>query len=184
MSVVYWVLKFVTPSGSVQLSASDSITSGSRNWFQLDTMASTATVTRAGRDSGSRIRTEEAERAAAVDRGGVLELLRDAPEERPQDDDRQGQPERRLRQGQPERVVEQPEVADEDEQRQDRDRRREEQAEREHRVRDLAAGELAAGEDEGRQCREQRRRRPSTGRRRRRCCGAGPRSWPTVSESV
>ena len=71
---------------------------------------------------------EEAEWPAAVDRRGVLELGRDAPEEGPQDDDRQRQPERRLGQGDPERVVEQPEVPDEDEQRQDRDRRREQQA--------------------------------------------------------
>ena len=56
VSVVYCVLKLVTPSGRVQFSASDSITSGSRNWFQLETSASTATVTRTGFDSGRRMR--------------------------------------------------------------------------------------------------------------------------------
>ena len=113
---------------------SDSITSGSRNWFQLTTMASTATVARTGRDSGSRIRQKNPNgpqpsiAAASSSSFGMLRKngRRMMIVER--------QRERRLGQGEPERVVEQPEVADEDEQRQDRDRHREQQAQREQRV--------------------------------------------------
>ena len=123
VSVVYCVLKFVTPSGRVQFAGV-----GQHHQRQQELVPARHDGEHRDGDQGrSRQRQqdaeEEAERTAAVDRGGVLELLRDAPEERPQDDDRQGQPEGRLRQGQAERVVEQPEVADEDEQRQDRDRR-------------------------------------------------------------
>ena len=60
------------------VSASVSTTSGSRNAFQLPTIAST----RHGGQHGPRQRQqdppEEAERAAAVDRRGVLELVREA----------------------------------------------------------------------------------------------------------
>ncbi len=56
MSLVYCVVKFVTPSGSVHWSALERTTSGSRNAFQLVTTARTATVARAGRESGSSTR--------------------------------------------------------------------------------------------------------------------------------
>src|SRR4029453_727468 len=52
VSVVYWVEKFVTPIGSVQLDASVRTTSGRRNAFQLVTIGRAAIVLTAGRDSG------------------------------------------------------------------------------------------------------------------------------------
>ena len=101
--------------------------------FHVDTMARTATVASAGRASGSRTRQKNP---------NVLQpSIRRRPraptgcsEERPQDDDRQRQRERRLRQGDAQRVARQPKLTDQDVQRQDRDGGREQQPEREQRV--------------------------------------------------
>ena len=118
-----------------------STSSGSRKAFQLVTNARIATVISAGRDSGSRIRQKKPSRvqpsiaAASSSSAGI------AAHERPQDDDRDRQPERRLGQRHAERVVEQPERADQDVQRQDRHADREQQPQREERVHRLAARE-------------------------------------------
>ena len=111
MSDVYCVEKFVTPSGSVHVR----LVGQDDQWQQEGVPARDDGEDRDGRQRrpGQRQQDppEEAERPAAVDRRGVLELDRDAPEERPQDDDRQRQRERRLGQGDPERVVEQAELS-------------------------------------------------------------------------
>ena len=122
----------------------DSITSGSRNAFQLETSARTLTVTRAGLDSGSSTRKKNpSEPQPSI--AAASSSSRDGPEERPQDDDRERQPEGGLGQRQAERVARQPDVADQDVQRQDRDGGREEQPEREQRVDRLAAPEPRSG---------------------------------------
>ena len=162
MSDVYSVEKFMTPSGSVHWFASleaRPAAAGTRS--RWSTMASTLTVARAGRDSGSRTRQKNPNEPQPSIARGVLELDRDAPEERPQDDDRERQPEGRLRAGRPRAGCRQPEVADQDEQRQDRDGGREQQPEREQRVQRLAAAEPDPGEDERGERRAARRSTPT-----------------------
>ena len=68
--------------------------------------ASTLTVASAGRESGRRTRQKKPNELQPSIAGGVLELRRDAPEERAQDDDRERQREGGLRQRDAERVAE------------------------------------------------------------------------------
>ena len=69
-----------------------------------------------GHDAGQRQREhhpeEEAEPAGAVDRGGLLDLVGDGPQERHQDDDGRRQAEGDLRDDHAEQVVDQAEVLD------------------------------------------------------------------------
>ena len=90
------------------------------------------------------MRQKKPNRRAAVDRGCVLELDRDAAHERPQDDDRDRDPECRLREGDAEQRLVEAELAQQQVERQSRDRDGEEQPEREERVDRLAAAELEA----------------------------------------
>ena len=173
MSAEYCVEKFVTPRGNVQWSGLEDH-QRQQELFQLKTMARTATVARAGRDIGSSTRQKNPNWPQPSMRGRVLQLDRDRPEERPQDDDRQRQPERRLRQGDAERVVEKAQLPDQDEQRQDRDRDREQQAEHEQREQRLAPAERHAGEHERRERRRRPRRARSRSSRPGRCCRAQP----------
>ena len=125
----------MTPSGRVHWFAVRRTSSGSRNAFQLPTMARTATVASAGRDSGSSDPPEEAERAAAVDA-------------RPRPPARSGMARKNGRRmmivmgsakaacgrATPHHELQQAELSDQDEQRQDRDGGREEQPQHEQRV--------------------------------------------------
>ena len=137
----YWVEKFMTPSGRVHWSAPLRTTSGRRKAFQRADEREHAHGGQRRPGERQQDPPEEPERAAAVDPCRVLELGRDAPEERPQDDDRERQRERRLGQRHAERVAGQPDVPEQDEQRQDRDGGREQQPEHEQREQRLAAAE-------------------------------------------
>ena len=154
LSAVCSVAKFITPRGSVQCPLELTTSSGSRNAFQLPTTASTATVARAGRESGSRIRQKNPNVLQPSMAAASSSSRGDAPEERPQDDDRHGRPKAACGQGHPERVVEQAERPDEDVQRQDRDRAGNSRPSVKSVNRSSRPRKAIAGEDEGRKRRE------------------------------
>ena len=77
---MYCAEMLLTPIGSVLLTRVDEHEQGEEEGVPTaETTVITAIVLSAGRDSGSINRPVEAERSAAVDGGGVLELVGDRP---------------------------------------------------------------------------------------------------------